>query len=175
MKDRYIVDTNVIYAASAAYPSNPKDIDATPADPFLRMKIWQWLDEFDQGSSRLILDYQHQIQKEYGNKLRDDAFGIQVVLHKWDKQAVDLVSIEYDLDGHGVLTDTLKDVIHDNADKKMVAAALASYANFGQSCVAFAGDTDWHDWESSLADHNVELEPIIEEWSRTKHAEKAAR
>jgi hypothetical protein len=46
---------------------------------------------------------------------------------------------------------------------------------FGEGCVAFAGDTDWHDWEAELARHNVLLEPIIEAWSRQKHAEKKLR
>ena len=40
MKARYVVDTNVLIAASAADPIHPKDIDATPADPGLRKVIW---------------------------------------------------------------------------------------------------------------------------------------
>ena len=46
MKARYVVDTNVLIAASAADPVHPKDIDATPAEPLLRLQIWQWLDSF---------------------------------------------------------------------------------------------------------------------------------
>ncbi|CAM5423376.1 hypothetical protein RLIN73S_06293 [Rhodanobacter lindaniclasticus] len=40
MRARYVVDTNVLIAASAADPINPKDIDATPNDPALRLKVW---------------------------------------------------------------------------------------------------------------------------------------
>jgi len=69
----------------------------------------------------------------------------------------------------------LDSVIHDGADRKMVAAALDALHLHGDSCIAFAGDTDWHDWEVNLQAANVLLEPIIEEWSRAKHAEKAAR
>ena len=175
MRERYVVDTNVVIAASAADPVNPKDIDATPDDPALRLVIWNWLDEFSKETTRLVLDRRGRIQGEYGSKLKEDAFGIQVIIHKWSTSAVDIVEVEYDADGHGVLPDTLSDVVHDNADKKMVAAALQSHAQFGEGCVAFAGDTDWHDWETCLAQHHVLLEPIIEEWSRAKHAEKAAR
>ena len=33
MRPRYVVDTNVLIAASAADPVNPKDLDATPDVP----------------------------------------------------------------------------------------------------------------------------------------------
>lgn len=175
MRDRYVVDTNVLIAASAGDPQHPKDIDATPTDPLLRKKVWSWLDEFQQSDSRLVLDLAGEILKEYNNKLGFNDFGIQVVMHKWSTAAVDDVQVHYDSDGNGVLPTPLSAVIHDAADKKMVAAALASRASFGEGCVAFAGDTDWHDWEDALVQYNVSLLPIIEAWSRQKHAEKQRR
>jgi hypothetical protein len=39
VRARYVVDTNVLIAASAADPVHPKDIDATPPDPALRRAI----------------------------------------------------------------------------------------------------------------------------------------
>lgn len=170
MKDRYVVDTNVLIAASAADPTNPKAIDATPDDPKQRMIVWKWLTEFSNGPSRLIWD--QGIDSEYRRNLGHADYGMQVVQQKWDTQSVDPVNIEYDEYGFGVLPSPLNEVIHDNEDKKMVAAALVSHEHFGEGCVAFAGDTDWHDWEETLKDNNVILEPIIEEWSRAKHAEK---
>jgi len=172
MRARYVVDTNVLIAASAADPLHPKDIDATPADPDLRQQVWVWLDNFQQSDSRLVLDEDLEIWNEYNNKLGFNDFGIQVVQHKWSTAAVDNVPVDYDRNGHGVLPPSLACLIHDDADKKMVAAALASHQLFGEGCVAFAGDTDWHDWETGLLGHNVLLEPIIEAWSRSKHAEK---
>ena len=56
MRERYVVDTNVLIAASAADPLHPKDIDATPDDPSMRLIVWKWLDEFDTGPSRIVLD-----------------------------------------------------------------------------------------------------------------------
>ncbi len=175
MRARYVVDTNVLIAASAADPTDPKDIDATPTDPALRLDVWRWLDLFQQSESRLVLDLEMKIYAEYNNKLGFNDFGIQVVMHKWSTAAVDDVNVVYDADGHGVLPAALSPVIHDNADKKMVAAALESHMLWGEGCVAFAGDTDWHDWEADLAQHHMLLEPIIEAWSRQKHAEKQHR
>lgn len=175
MKPRYVVDTNVLIAASAADPIQPKDIDATPPEPEWRARVWAWLDHFDRGSTRLVLDGAGRIFEEYNRKLGFNDFGIQVVMHKWSTAAVDTVAVAYDEHGQGLLPAGLRRVVHDGADRKMVAAALAAHVEFGQGCVAFAGDTDWHDWENDLADHDVLLEPIIEEWSRARHAHKQQR
>ena len=103
MRDRYVVDTNVLIAASAADPIHPKDIDATPADPLLRMRVWQWLDTFQSSPSRMVLDLAGGIFDEYNKKLGFNDFGIQVVMHKWSTAAVDNVDVAYDEYGHGIL------------------------------------------------------------------------
>jgi hypothetical protein len=175
MRARYVVDTNVLIAASAADPLHPKDVDATPPDPLLRQQVWQWLDAFSHSDARLILDSAGKILEEYEHKLGFNDFGIQVVMHKFSTAAADFVDLDFDADGHAILPDTLAPIVHDNADRKMVAAALAAHALYGEGCVAFAGDTDWHDWEQALATHQVLLEPIIDAWSRQKHAEKKRR
>jgi len=170
MRARYVVDTNVLIAASAADISSPRDV--TPSDPDLRMKIWQWLSDFQQSDSHLILDGQGEIEKEYGHKLGFNDYGRQVVMHKWNTCAVDQVSVEYDKDGHGILDEPLRTVVHDLADRKMVAAALDALTMHGESTIAFAGDTDWHGWEAALQTAGLNLEPIIQEWSINKFAEK---
>ena len=175
MRERYVVDTNVLIAASAADPIHPKDIDATPADPAQRMRVWEWLDAFQSSPSRMVLDLAGGIYDEYNKKLGFNDFGIQVVMHKWSTAAVDNVDVAYDEHGHGILQPPLLAVIHDEADKKIVAAALDARRLHGEGCIAFAGDTDWHDWETDLLANDVLLEPIIEDWSRQKHAKKQAR
>jgi hypothetical protein len=175
VKPRYVVDTNVLIAASAADPVHPKDIDATPSDPDLRLHVWEWLERFRSSDARMVLDAENKIYEEYTNKLGFNDFGIQVVMHKWSTAATDDVFVKYDTNGHGVLPASLVPVIHDLADRKMVAAALEAVRVFGQAPVAFAGDTDWHEWENQLVQHGVELEPIIEQWSRAKFAEKKLR
>jgi hypothetical protein len=175
MKDRYIVDTNVLIAASAADPHHPADIDAIPTDPGLRRSVWEWLTKFESSNCRLVLDSEQKIFEEYNNKLSYQDYGIQVIMKKFSQCAFDIVDVAYDQDGHGVLPEPLALVIHDLADRKMVATALAALTDFGNACIAFAGDTDWHDWEQELDTYQIMLEPIIEDWSRAKHAEKLAR
>lgn len=175
MRDRYVVDTNVLIAASAADPTNPEDIDATPEEPEWRRIVWEWLNGFDSCTSKLVLDGDGKIYDEYCNKLGYQSYGRQVVIHKWSTICYEQVQVAYDGDGDAVLPTALAPVIHDHADRKMVAAALASLAAFGEGCVAFAGDTDWHDWEDALTQRGVLLEPIIEAWSRAKHAAKKHR
>ncbi|KKZ12288.1 MAG: hypothetical protein TE42_05045 [Candidatus Synechococcus spongiarum SP3] len=172
MKERYVVDTNVLIAASAGDPQDPKDLDATPEDPSLRLKIFYWLDEFMPSSSHLVLDSVEKIYKEYRNKLNDQDFGIQLVIHKWSTSAVDSVSVEYDANGHGCLPGTLALTIHDREDRKMVAACLAALATHGPCVIAFAGDSDWIGWGRTLREHRVELEPVIEIWAHQKYGEK---
>ena len=175
MKARYVVDTNVLIAASAADPAHPTDIDATPEDPALRLRVWEWLEQFRSSDARLVLDTDNKIFDEYSKKLGFNDFGIQVVMHKMNTATTDDVTVQYDHDGHGVLPVSLVSVIHDLADRKMVAAALGAAQTVGVAPIAFAGDTDWHGWEDQLLRHGVVLEPLIEQWSRAKFTEKKLR
>lgn len=75
MRERYVVDTNVLIAASAADADSPIAKDATPKDPRLRMQVWEWLSAFQRSSKRLVLDGQGRIYKEYTNKLGFNDFG----------------------------------------------------------------------------------------------------
>lgn len=170
-----MVDTNVLIAASAAAPDRDGELDATPEDPALRLEVWAWLDQFQQSESRMVLDSAGKIFEEYQRKLGFGDFGTQVVMHKWSTAAVDNVDVAYDADGSGILPDALMPIVQDGADRKMVAAGLSSLKEFGEGCIVFAGDTDWHDWEADLLEHGLILEPIIEAWSRAKHAEKMKR
>lgn len=169
MKPRYVVDTNVLIAASSLQNLR---IDATPKDVVLREKVQYWLAEFEQSTTKLTLDGQGKIEAEYEHKLGFNDYGRQVVIHKYSTGAVDLVDVEYDQDGHALLGEPLQTIIHDRADRKMVAAALEGNKLDGQCTIAFAGDTDWHGWEQELLKVELKLEPIIEDWSRAKYAEK---
>jgi len=175
LKQRYVIDTNVLILASVANPITPKDMDTTPEDPALQLQVWQWLVNFENSTARLVLDSAGKIKEEYDRNLGFNDYGIQVVIHKWSTLAVDNVDIQYDTDGNAVLQPPLDSVVHDLADRKMVAAALEAKKHFGESTIAFAADTDWHDWEQALIQTGLSLEPIIEKWSRAKHAEKAHR
>ncbi|EPY5523557.1 hypothetical protein ACXD0Q_003629 [Klebsiella aerogenes] len=175
MRERYVVDTNVLIAASAGDPHRNREIDATPADVNLREIVWNWLTEFELSPAKMVLDFEGKIADEYEKNLNFNDYGIQVLMKKYSTCAMEHVNVSYDINGDGELPDTLIGAIHDGADRKMVAAALASHASHGDGCVAFAGDTDWHDWEEILTQHGIIIEPVIEAWSRQKHAEKQQR
>lgn len=172
MKERYVIDTNVLIAASASDPKASRNIDATPSDPEERMKVWEWLNRFLLSNSRLVIDGGCGIEKEYRRNLGFGDFGLQVVIQKMQRADCDFVSVSYDENGHGIIPGELASIVHDREDRKMVAAAIEAHAEFGEGCVAFAGDTDWHDWESALTRHNVVLEPIIRDWSLKKYNQK---
>lgn len=172
MKNRYIIDTNVLIAASAGDPVSPTDIDATPSDPTLRIAIWKWLNDFEVSASSIVMDELHVIWDEYYNKISGGDYGMQVIMFKYDKGMCDLVSVTYDCDGIAILPEALTAVVHDISDRKFVAASLASIEKAGDGCIAFAGDSDWHGWERDLNRHGIELEPIIRDWSLRKYHEK---
>lgn len=174
MRPRYVVDTNVLIAASAGEPQQHRPIAATPEDPALRLAVWQWLKAFKESESRLVLDGAGRIFEEYRHQLGFGDYGHQVVLHKWSTCASDVVEIAYDADGNAVLPADLQPVVHDLADRKMVAACAEAIRVHGACWIAFAGDTDWHGWEQALSAHGIPLEPVIEAWSRQKYAEKEA-
>lgn len=178
MKDRYVLDTNVLIAASAVssslYP-HPQHADTTPPEDEMRQRILSWLQVFERSDARLVLDAAGEIEKEYQHKLGFNDYGLQVIRHKWENNLVDVVIVDYDADGNGIVPQPLDETVHDLADRKMVAAAIAALSLPGTSAVAFAGDTDWHDWEEQLTLTGLTLEPIIEAWSRAKHKEKVLR
>jgi hypothetical protein len=175
MKPNYVVDTNILIAASAADPVHPADIDATPRDPAWRMKVWLWLDEFQASDSRLVLDRGQEIYDEYLRKLGFGDFGIQVVMQKMSTAAVEMVDLEPCDTGYRTLPPPVANAMRDLADHKMAAAAYVATNTLGPCPVAFAGDTDWHGWEDVLNVHGIALEPVIEDWSRAKYLEKLAR
>jgi len=172
VKPRYVVDTNVLIAASAMDSDSPVARDATPDDPDLRMQVWEWLSAFQNSPSHMVLDGQGEIEKEYANKLGFNDYGRQMVIHKWSTCAVDLVDILFDDDGYAYLDENLAALIHDTSDRKFVAAALAAIDGCGECLIANSGDTDWYDWEEVLRTVGVEVEQIIPEWSRQKWLEK---
>lgn len=174
MKSRYVVDTNVLIAANAGNPAESRKIDATPADPILQKAVWKWLVSLQKSSARIVVDIQGQIRKEYAPYILRGGYVEQFMLAMNSGRRVDPVSLSYDEHGYALIAESLH-FVHDLSDRKMVAACIEANSVYGECVIAFAGDTDWHDWENALLEHGICLEPIVEAWSRQKHAEKKDR
>lgn len=172
MEDRYVVDTNVLIAGSACDPGSTVAGVATPDDPILREKVRQWLASFESSVSRMVIDGNMRIDREYRNNLGPMDYGMQVFMHKWSVCQVDIVDVSYDTNGHAVLDEYLQAIVHDLEDRKMVAAAVSAIVEHGNCAISFASDSDWHGWESALVGNGIVLEPIIPEWSLKKFKEK---
>ncbi len=178
---RYLVDTNVLIAASAAMARRrgttllPHHREVSPPDPALQEQVLCWLEGFAASPAHLVLDVAGAINIEYHHKLDFHDYGIEVVMAKLYRDEVDRVQVDYDHDGAGILPQPLDEVVHDLADRKMVAAALQALNLPGSSAIVFAGDTDWHDWETELTRTGLTLLPLLPDWSRTRHAEKQKR
>ena len=172
MKSRYVIDTNVLIAANAINANSPLAGEATPEDPCLREKVWCWLDSFQASDAHMVLDGEGRIEEEYSHKIGFNDFGRQVVIYKYSTCAVDIVDVLYDENGDGLLEEPLQSVVHDRADRKMVAAAIEAMGSLGECTIAFAGESDWHGWEEALLAAGLQLEPIIPEWSYAKYKEK---
>ncbi|NCC34976.1 MAG: hypothetical protein EOM24_23640 [Chloroflexia bacterium] len=84
MRERYVVDTNVLIAASAADPVTQKDWDATPKEAVYQAQVYQWLTTFEESGAGWVLDGQGKIEEEYRRRLRHPDYALQVMQHKWD-------------------------------------------------------------------------------------------
>lgn len=172
MRTRYVIDTNVLIAASAVDPASVAARFATPDDPELRHRVHAWLTALQQSPTRMVLDGDQKILEEYEGSLGFNDYGRQVVIDKMSTSAVDWVEVLYDDDGSGYLDEPLAGIVHDRSDRKMVAAAVAAIETYGECALANASDTDWYDWEEALIEAGVFVEQIIGEWSRQKWRDK---
>ena len=104
MKDRYVIDTNVLIAASAAMamrsgkPLLPHHQEVTPQDAGQLEKVLDWLLAFEQSDSRLVLDNAGLINVEYHHKLDFYDYGIQVVMLKLSREQIE-AQLYSELDG----------------------------------------------------------------------------
>jgi hypothetical protein len=169
--DTRVVDTNVLIVASAADAGSHFAPDATPVqEAEYRQQVLDWLLAFEQDSARLVvLDWAWLICDEYSHKLTGQDYGWLAIMAKLDRNEVAWIALEVDADGNALLPASLSSTVHDLADRKMVAAALAAKAA-GHACkVVNACDTDWLDWEEALGAAHIETEHLLEQqWLRPK-------
>jgi len=179
----YLIDTNVMLAASAVYSvlSNCAD-EAEPKDPVLRELVYNWLCRFDRDDHIIVMDEEFLIREEYeqnmffNSNMREQEYGIQVLQSKQDRGLIEYVPVEF-LDANGekvaILSDELTSIVTDRADRKWVAAAQSAQLLLSTSCpIVYGAESDWHLIKQKLAFHEIAFEPLLpEEW----YEEKAGR
>ncbi len=153
----HVIDTNVLLVASAAHDVSPFRDTHVPAPQ--RKAVLNWLSDFNADESRsLVLDNLFAIYKEYTNKLTDQDYGLQVVLHKM--QTARYVSIDWREDA-AIVPSTFD--CCDRSDRMFVAAALTDPDDIS---IVNAADSDWLKIEEQLRLSGIEVINIIEAWLR---------
>ena len=154
----YLVDTNVMLAASAVSELSNQAVRAMPQEIELREMIYEWLADFDQSDQRIVLDEEGLVRDEYERNmpfnLREQEYGMQVLQSKLDRNLADYVPIDA-LEANGehiaVLDPAHEVLVIDREDRKWVACALAAQILFDQvPPIVYGAETDWFMAEDQL-------------------------
>jgi hypothetical protein len=159
-----LIDTNVLIVASVANPeSDSRTHYRIPLTVSDQNTVYQWLTEFQISTQSIVMDNKFYIFKEYQNNLSQQDYGYMVFFNKLNQNHVLFVDIDYDANGHAVLSPELNEVIHDPSDRKFVAAALQ--AGKESSCeIINATDTDWLQWQELLRQFSIYVNNLLPEW-----------
>jgi len=154
----YLVDTNVMLAASAVSELSNQAMRAMPQEIELREMIFEWLADFDQSDRRIVLDEEGLVRDEYERNmpfnLREQEYGMQVLQSKLDRNLADYVPID-SLEANGehiaLLDPAHEALVEDREDRKWVACALAAQILFDQvPPIVYGAETDWFIAEAQL-------------------------
>jgi hypothetical protein len=165
----YLVDTNVMMAASAVLELSNLAVRAMPQEIELREKVYQWLAEFDQSSDRIVLDEEGLVQDEYDRNMpfnmHGQEYGMQVLQSKLDRSLVDYVPIE-SLEANGehiaILDPAHEALVPDREDRKWVACALAAKLLYGQMPpIVYGAETDWFIAEQQLTGIGLSFQRLL--------------
>jgi hypothetical protein len=172
----YLIDTNVLMAASAAVHTASNDLKnrAMPMDLLLRRDVLRWVQLFETNpDAYLVLDEQGTIQSEYfaqlpfNEELRDQEYGILVWQEKYQTKKVHEVPIAldsqpHDLDRAAKLPPELEAIVKQSDDRKWVAAAVSTkqYLEINPPIV-YAAETDWFKLKEDLLNHDVHVTALL--------------
>lgn len=176
---RFLVDTNVMLAASAVSGLSSAATRAMPHEIELREMIYDWLVNFDQSDDRIVLDDAGLVQAEYERNMpynwREQEYGMQVLQNKIDRMQMDSVPIN-SLEANGehiaVLDPTHEEIVTDREDRKWVACALAALELLGESPpIVYGAETDWYIATDRLKAIGVSVRSLLPPiWYQTKVA-----
>ncbi|MCB0534792.1 MAG: hypothetical protein KDD14_21485 [Saprospiraceae bacterium] len=153
--NEYIVDTNVPLAANG--------VSTMTSECMASCIIF--LEAFNQGRCKLVIDGQYQVLGEYQHKLNPkgmpgigDRFLRWVLTNQTNPNRIKQVNItpqppsEY---AFAEFPETLEPVGIDNSDKKFIALAKA---NQGAAPIVQAADSKWIGWVAALQKEGIEVE-----------------
>lgn len=158
MVKMYLVDTNVMLAASAVSELSKLFLRAMPQEIELREIVYKWLVEFDRSDQKIILDEEDLVRSEYERNMPfnmlEQEYGMQVLQSKLDRNLVEYVPINSLMANgeHIALLDPIyEEIVKDREDRKWVACALAAQDIFGQvPPIVYGAETDWYMAEKNL-------------------------
>lgn len=154
----YLVDTNVMLAASAVNELSNLAVRAMPQEVELREQVFNWLSEFEASMDQILLDEEGLVRAEYERNMpfnmHEQEYGMQVLQNKIDRSLAEYVPIET-FEGNGehiaVLAPEHEVLVSDREDRKWVACALAAqdYLEISPTIV-YGAETDWYMAERDL-------------------------
>ena len=175
----HLIDTNVMMAASAIRELSTVAARAMPQEVHLREIVFDWLAQFDQSNSRLVLDDVGLIQEEYARNLpynwQEQEYGLQVLQSKLDRSQVDFVPIDA-IQANGehiaVLASRHEELVPDREDRKWVACALATDVLHGATPpIVYGAESDWYMAEKELMGIGLQFIRLLPEtWYQAKLA-----
>lgn len=167
----YLIDNNVMMAASASLGGSGLVARAEPLDPLLRHRVHKWLSAFERSDRKIVLDEDGLIRDEYEGQMRFNQatfaqeYGMLVLQAKIDRQQVEYVPIETELDGGDVIgkfPDHMVNIALDRADRKWIAAAHATHMYLEtMPAIVYAAETDWYVIEAQLQQHGFSLRRLL--------------
>lgn len=154
----YLVDTNVMLAASAISELSSVAVRAMPQEIEFREMIYEWLAEFDMSDEHIVLDEDGLVRDEYERNMlfnaREQEYGMQVLQSKLDRNQANYVpidSIEANGEHIAVLDRAYEALVPDREDRKWVACALAAQILFDRSPpIVYGAESDWFLAEAPL-------------------------
>lgn len=154
----FLVDTNVMLAASAISELSNVAARAMPREIELRELVYEWLVSFEQSDDSIVLDDVGLVRDEYERNMphnwREQEYGMRVLQNKIDRMLVHDVPID-SLEANGehiaVLESAHEAFVTDREDRKWVACALAAQILFEQAPpIVYGAETDWFIAEKQL-------------------------
>jgi hypothetical protein len=174
----FLIDTNVMMAASAVHKLSNVALRAMPREVELREQVYEWLVAFDMSDNHIVLDEVGLIRDEYERNLpynwEEQEYGLRVLQSKIDRTQVEYVPIDV-LQANGehiaVLAPEHEKLVTDREDRKWVACALAADMLHGTvPPIVYGPERDWYIAEAQLRGIGLSFVRLLpDEWYEAKH------